>query len=81
MASASTEISAGLTGMLQIPQCSCASATTTLSDKVNYPYFFRTTPNVVLYGDAIIDWAKNMGWKRIVLVHTVDGPGQQGTFY
>ncbi|KAG2236589.1 hypothetical protein INT48_000143 [Thamnidium elegans] len=77
MASSSTEISAGLTGMFQIPQCSCASATSTLSNKAAYPYFFRTTANVVLYGEAFIDWTKNMGWKRIALIYTLDGPGQQ----
>lgn len=81
MASASTEISAGLTGMFQIPQCSCASATETLSDKEKYPYFFRTTANVALYGDAFIEWARNMGWKRIALIYAYDGLGQQGIFY
>lgn len=73
-----TQTEAGITGVKQIPQCSCASASLNLSDKTLYPYFFRTVGNVVLFGISLVDWVVHMGWSMFALVYTDDSVGQQG---
>ncbi|KAI8077824.1 periplasmic binding protein-like I [Halteromyces radiatus] len=77
MVSNITEISAGLTGLFQIPQCSCAASSLDLSDKANYPYFFRSMGNVVVYGAALMEWIRQMNWSMFALVYTDDDVGQQ----
>lgn len=77
MVSSMTEASAAITGIWQIPQCSCASAAYTLSNKKTYPYFFRTVGNVVLYGESLVDWVSSMGWTMFALIYTNDAVGQQ----
>ncbi|KAI7887263.1 periplasmic binding protein-like I [Mucor mucedo] len=77
MVSEMTEASASLTGLWQIPQCSCASASLTLSDKKQYPYFFRTAGSAVLFGESLVDWVNNMKWDMFALVYTNDLIGQQ----
>lgn len=78
MVSEMTQASASLTGLWQIPQCSCASASLTLSDKQQYPYFFRTAGNAVLFGESLVDWVNNMKWDMFALIYTNDAIGQQG---
>lgn len=78
MVSEMTEASASLTGLWQIPQCSCASASLSLSDKAMYPYFFRTAGSAVLFGEALVDWVDNMKWNMFALIYTNDMIGQQG---
>lgn len=73
-----TEASAAMTGVWQIPQCSFASASLSLTDKHVYPYFFRTVGSVLLYGDSLVNWVSSMGWKSFALVYTNDAVGQQG---
>lgn len=80
MVSNTSEISAGLTGLFQIPQCSCGASSLALSDKDNYPYFFRTMGNVVVYGRALMEWIRQMNWTMFALVYTDDGVGQQSRF-
>ncbi|CAO3594586.1 unnamed protein product [Absidia cylindrospora] len=77
MVSNTTQISAGITGLFQIPQCSCGASSLDLSNKVNYPYFFRTMSNVVAYGGALMEWIRQMDWSMFALVYTDDGVGQQ----
>jgi ABC-type branched-subunit amino acid transport system substrate-binding protein len=72
-----TEASASITGIWQIPQCSSASASYSLTDKSIYPYFFRTVGSVVLYGESLVDWVDSMGWGMFALVYTNDAVGQQ----
>lgn len=78
MVSTMTEISASITGLWKIPQCSFSSASVALSDKEKFPYFFRTSPSVVLYGEALVDWVYKMGWKSCTLIYTNSGVGRQG---
>lgn len=77
MVSNTTQISAGLTGLFQIPQCSCGASSLDLSDKASYPYFFRTLGNVVVYGGALMEWIRQMNWSMFALVYTDDDVGQQ----
>lgn len=77
MISSMTEASASISGIWQIPQCSCASASYSLTDKSIYPYFFRTVGSVVLYGESLIDWVESMGWGMFALIYTNDVVGQQ----
>ncbi|KAI8343904.1 periplasmic binding protein-like I [Chlamydoabsidia padenii] len=77
MVSNISEVSAGLTGLFQIPQCSCGASSLALSDKDNYPYFFRTMGNVVVYGKALMEWIRQMNWTMFALVYTDDTVGQQ----
>ncbi|KAI8394060.1 periplasmic binding protein-like I [Radiomyces spectabilis] len=72
-----TEASAGINGIVYIPQCSPASASLSLSDKDSFPYFFRTVGNVVLFGSSLVDWVSNMGWDSFALIYTNDNVGQQ----
>lgn len=78
MVSSMTQMEAGITGVRQIPQCSCASASLKLSNKDAYPYFFRTVGNVVLFGSTLVDWVRYMGWQKFALIYTNDDVGQQG---
>lgn len=78
MISTMTEASAAMTGVWQIPQCSFASASLSLTNKHVYPYFFRTVGSVLLYGDSLVNWVSSMGWKSFALVYTNDAVGQQG---
>ena len=80
MISTMTEASAAMTGIWQIPQCSCASASYSLTDKNVYPYFFRTVGSVLLYGDSLVDWVGSMKWRMFSLIYTNDAVGQQGDF-
>ncbi|ORY96447.1 periplasmic binding protein-like I [Syncephalastrum racemosum] len=77
MISDMTETEAGIAGVRSIPQCSCASASRTLSDKDAYPYFFRTVGDVVLFGRSLIDWVSHMGWSMFAIIYTNDNVGQQ----
>ncbi|KAI9302837.1 periplasmic binding protein-like I [Cunninghamella echinulata] len=72
-----TELSAGVTSLFYIPQCSGASSSLQLSDKINYPYFFRTVGNVVAFGEALMEWIRQMNWSMFALVYTDDNVGQQ----
>jgi ABC-type branched-subunit amino acid transport system substrate-binding protein len=81
MISSMSEASAAITGLYQIPQCSCASASYALSNKDIYPYFFRTVGNVVLYGNSLVSWIDAMDWGMFALIYTNDAVGQQGTFF
>lgn len=76
-----TELSAGVTSLFYIPQCSGASSSLQLSDKTNYPYFFRTVGNVVAFGEALMEWIRQMNWSMFALVYTDDNVGQQSNIY
>ncbi|RCH82278.1 hypothetical protein CU098_001339, partial [Rhizopus stolonifer] len=77
MISTMTEAIASVTGVKQIPQCSCASASYSLTDKSIYPYFFRTVGSVSLYGESLVDWVDSMGWGMFAIIYTNDAVGQQ----
>ncbi|KAI8971063.1 periplasmic binding protein-like I [Pilobolus umbonatus] len=72
-----TESSAALTSYMKIPQCSSVSTSFQLSNKDIYPYFFRTTGNIILFSQALVDWVKYMGWPTFALLYSNDNVGQQ----
>ncbi|KAF7721644.1 hypothetical protein EC973_004342 [Apophysomyces ossiformis] len=65
-----TTLSALMTSTLQIPQCSFTAGANSLSDKSQYPYFFRTVPTRLLYADAALSFIVNQGWPAIGVLYT-----------
>ncbi|KAG0273101.1 hypothetical protein BGZ95_011104 [Linnemannia exigua] len=76
-----TKYEALMTSSVQIPQCSFASASATLSDLVTYPFFYRTIPTIIVLLDAILDVVRHMGWRRISLIYDIDTLGWSGREY
>ncbi|KAJ3094412.1 hypothetical protein HDU96_001689, partial [Phlyctochytrium bullatum] len=56
------------TGSFRILQCSGTATTPELSDKTNYPYFFRTVPSDTNQGIALVEIVKYYGWKKVALI-------------
>ncbi|KAG0294926.1 hypothetical protein BGZ96_000163 [Linnemannia gamsii] len=76
-----TTYEALMTSSVQIPQCSFASGSTTLSDQADYPFFYRTIPTIIVLLDALLDVIKNMGWTRISLIYDINSLGWAGREY
>ncbi|KAI8343028.1 periplasmic binding protein-like I [Chlamydoabsidia padenii] len=72
-----TAISAIMTSTLQIPQCSFSAIATSLSDKAEYSYFFRTIPTDLIYTDAVLTFVANQGWPTIGILFSGDTFGKQ----
>ncbi|EPB88722.1 hypothetical protein HMPREF1544_04481 [Mucor circinelloides 1006PhL] len=72
-----TSLSALMTSTLQIPQCSYSAIATSLSDKSQFGYFFRTAPTNLLYSDAVITFIISQGWPQIGVLYSNDDFGQQ----
>ncbi|KAI8145338.1 periplasmic binding protein-like I [Fennellomyces sp. T-0311] len=72
-----TSLSALMTTTLQIPQCSFTAVATSLSDKTQYGYFFRTVPTKLLYADAAMSFIVSQGWPTFGILYTDDDIGQQ----
>ncbi|KAI8059240.1 periplasmic binding protein-like I [Gongronella butleri] len=72
-----TSLSALMTGTLQIPQCSFSAVATSLSDKSQYAYFFRTIQTDLLFSDAALDFMLNQGWVNMGILYTEDDFGRQ----
>ncbi|KAI7907044.1 periplasmic binding protein-like I [Cokeromyces recurvatus] len=72
-----TSLSALMTSTLQIPQCSFSAIATSLSDKSQFGYFFRTAPTNLLYSDAAITFIISQGWPQLGILYSNDGFGQQ----
>ncbi|KAI9272945.1 periplasmic binding protein-like I [Phascolomyces articulosus] len=72
-----TSLSALMTSTLQIPQCSFTAVATSLSDKTQYGYFFRTVPTKLLYADAALAFLVSQGWPSFGILYTDDDLGQQ----
>ncbi|KAI9018770.1 periplasmic binding protein-like I [Phycomyces nitens] len=72
-----TSLSALMTSTLQIPQCSFSAVATSLSDKTQYGYFFRTIPTDLLYVDAALSFITSQGWPTIGILYSSDDFGQQ----
>ncbi|CAO3612652.1 unnamed protein product [Cunninghamella blakesleeana] len=64
-----TELSAGVTSLFHIPQCSGASFLCN--------YLTKTVGNVVAFGEALMEWIRQMNWSMFALVYTEDTVGQQ----
>ncbi|KAG0329537.1 hypothetical protein BGZ99_001539 [Dissophora globulifera] len=63
-----TRYEALMTSSVMIPQCSFTSVSTVLSDHIEYPFFFRTIPTLVVLVDAILEMIHGLGWRRILLI-------------
>ncbi|KAI8640133.1 hypothetical protein BD408DRAFT_445423 [Parasitella parasitica] len=72
-----TSLSALMTSTLQIPQCSFSAIATSLSDKSQFRYFFRTAPTNLLYSDAAIAFIVSQGWPQLGIIYSNDDFGQQ----
>ncbi|KAI7850018.1 periplasmic binding protein-like I [Circinella umbellata] len=72
-----TSLSALMTSTLQIPQCSFSAVATSLSDKTQYSYFFRTVSTKLLYSDAALAFIVSQGWPSIGILYADDDIGQQ----
>ncbi|KAI8373243.1 uncharacterized protein BYT42DRAFT_536616 [Radiomyces spectabilis] len=72
-----TSLSALMTSTLQIPQCSFTASATSLSDKSQYGYFFRTVPTRLLYVDAAVSFIVNQKWPIIGILYTKNNAGHQ----
>ncbi|KAI9497750.1 periplasmic binding protein-like I [Zychaea mexicana] len=72
-----TSLSALMTSTLQIPQCSFTAVATSLSDKTQYGYFFRTVPTKLLYADAALAFLVSQGWPSFGILYADDDIGQQ----
>ncbi|KAI8979828.1 periplasmic binding protein-like I [Mycotypha africana] len=72
-----TSLSALMTSTLQIPQCSFSAIATSLSDKTQFGYFFRTAPTNLLYSDAAMSFIISQGWPQIGVLYSDNDFGQQ----
>ncbi|KAF7729898.1 hypothetical protein EC973_003632 [Apophysomyces ossiformis] len=72
-----TSLSALMTSTLQIPQCSFSAVATSLSDKTQYGYFFRTISTNLAYTDAALTFVLSQGWPMIGILYSDDDFGQQ----
>ncbi|KAI9027622.1 periplasmic binding protein-like I [Phycomyces nitens] len=75
-----SEMSAAVTGIWQLPQCSSSASELYLSDKDAFPYFFRTIVNSNQFGEATVDWVYNMNWTSFAVVYSNDYVGQQALY-
>ncbi|KAJ3218198.1 hypothetical protein HDU67_006460 [Dinochytrium kinnereticum] len=60
-------------GSFGVYQCSAASTSPELSDKNEYPYFFRTLPSDRYQGAALARFVQFFQWKKVALL-TVNTP-------
>ncbi|KAJ3349052.1 Metabotropic GABA-B receptor subtype 3A [Allomyces javanicus] len=57
-------------------QCSGASTSSALSDKANFPYFFRTIQDDPQQGVAMAYFLRSMGWRSVNTLSSSDSYGQ-----
>ncbi|CAO3634209.1 unnamed protein product [Mucor hiemalis] len=74
-----TALSALMTSTLGIPQCSFSANATSLADKSQYEYFFRTIPTDLLYADAILSFISNQQWTAFGILYPDNDLGRQLT--
>jgi hypothetical protein len=67
-----SDVSAAL-GMKNFPVTSYASSSSDLSDKVRYPHFSRTTPDLHVQAAGIVKFLNEFHWKKCALLY-VDDP-------
>ena len=69
---------AGLCRLFAVPQISYVSASTPLSDRVLYPYFYRTNIPDDLQAKALISLLMAFGWNHISIIYTSNDYGTSG---
>ncbi|XP_078234903.1 vomeronasal type-2 receptor 26-like [Pogona vitticeps] len=67
---------ANLLSTYKIPQLSYGSFDPVLSDKTQFPFFFRMIPNEEPQYDGIVELLKYFGWNWIGLLLSSDGTGE-----
>ena len=60
----------------EIPLCSGASTASDLSDKTDFPYFFRAIPSDLDKANALADFVFSMGWSKVGVISSSDDYGQ-----
>ncbi|CDS08588.1 hypothetical protein LRAMOSA09949 [Lichtheimia ramosa] len=76
-----TALSALITSTLEIPQCSFTAIASSLADRSQYSYFYRTIPTDLLYADAALSFVATQGWPYISLLYSNDDYGNQLSQY
>nr|XP_006811622.1 PREDICTED: gamma-aminobutyric acid type B receptor subunit 2-like [Saccoglossus kowalevskii] len=69
MMSSNAEVTAELTGLWNIVQVSYAGSAPSLSNRVKYPYYFRTLPAMDGFNAAILAFIKTFNWYRIGIIY------------
>jgi hypothetical protein len=64
-----------LSGMFQLPVVSPHSSAASLDDKVQYPYFARTTPSNAAGGRAAVDYFHHLQVSHMGLIYVLDTNG------
>jgi hypothetical protein len=64
-----------LSGMFQLPVVSPHSSAASLDDKVQYPYFARTTPSNAADGRAAVDYFHHLQVSHLGLIYVLDTNG------
>ncbi|KAI9144082.1 periplasmic binding protein-like I [Paraphysoderma sedebokerense] len=70
-----TILEALISSKFMVPQCSFSSAAGELSDKNQYPFFFRTVASVATFGEAAVNLVKYFNWTKVAILNSVDSFG------
>ncbi|KAI9099823.1 periplasmic binding protein-like I [Phlyctochytrium arcticum] len=73
--SPTTEYEGLLTSYHKIPQFGPATSSPTLSNRDRYPYLYRMTHDQEQPAIFLVDYIKQMGWKRVAVLKTTDAFG------
>ena len=76
--SAISEPVANLFGLFKIPQISYGSSASILSNKKQFPFFFRTFPSDKFQSRALADIVIHFNWTYIIALHSDDVYGRDG---
>ncbi|KAF9437966.1 hypothetical protein BGZ76_010336 [Entomortierella beljakovae] len=76
-----TRFEAMITSSVGIPQCSFASASTELSNADTYAHLYRTIPTLIPMLQSILQFIKDSGWRRVILIYDSDTLGWLGKDY
>ncbi|XP_060080414.1 uncharacterized protein LOC132559805 [Ylistrum balloti] len=69
---------AALTAKIPASVVSPRAVSAELSEKTDYPYFMRTTPNLVSQTEAMLAVLERMSWKKVVVVYSDSVYGKDG---
>ena len=64
--------------LYQVPQVSFSATSPILSNRVRYPYFYRTVPPDNIQAKAMIDIALYFNWTQASLIYVEDTYGEHG---
>ena len=64
--------------LYQVPQVSFSATSPLLSNRVKYPYFYRTVPPDNIQAKAMINIARYFNWTQVSLIYVEDTYGERG---